>query len=180
MVTSIFSFAHNVFYPFKDRNHHMSYIYFVICNAFSVVKPKILLFGKELIHISVFCHFFVLSPLEISSTLSPQRYSVYVCVCVQTSVKICLDHRFQNNLALYFSLMNRCTIWRFHSGRSRSCELDDLSLDNLSFFQFDLSKIMSCCEGFNIYWMISPAQVAQWWVCQIHDVLLVRLKQTFF
>ena len=30
----IFSFSHMVFYPIKDRNHHMSCIYFVICKCF--------------------------------------------------------------------------------------------------------------------------------------------------
>ena len=34
LVTSISSFSHNVFYPIKDRNHHLSFIYFVVCNCF--------------------------------------------------------------------------------------------------------------------------------------------------
>ena len=34
LVTSIFSFSHNVFYPIKDRNHHLSYIYFIVCKCF--------------------------------------------------------------------------------------------------------------------------------------------------
>ena len=33
LVTSIFSFSHNVFYPIKDRNLHLSYNYFVICKC---------------------------------------------------------------------------------------------------------------------------------------------------
>ena len=34
LVTSIFSFSHNVFYPIKDRNHYLSFIYSVICKCF--------------------------------------------------------------------------------------------------------------------------------------------------
>ena len=34
LLTSIFSFSHNVFYSIKDRNHHLTYIYFVICKCF--------------------------------------------------------------------------------------------------------------------------------------------------
>ena len=34
LVTSIFSFSYNVFYPIKDRNHHFSYIYCVVCKCF--------------------------------------------------------------------------------------------------------------------------------------------------
>ena len=34
LVTSIFSFFYNVFYPIKDRNYHLSYIYFVVCKCF--------------------------------------------------------------------------------------------------------------------------------------------------
>ena len=33
LITSIFSFSHNVFYPIKDRNLHFSYNYFVICKC---------------------------------------------------------------------------------------------------------------------------------------------------
>ena len=28
------TFSHNVFYPLKDKTHHLSYIYFVICKHF--------------------------------------------------------------------------------------------------------------------------------------------------
>ena len=37
LVTSIFSFSLNVFYPIKDRNKHLSYIYFVIWKCFQFV-----------------------------------------------------------------------------------------------------------------------------------------------
>ena len=33
LVSSIFSFSNYVFYPFKDRNHYLSYIYFVFCKC---------------------------------------------------------------------------------------------------------------------------------------------------
>ena len=34
LVTSIFSFSHNVFYSIKDRNYHLCYIYSVFCKCF--------------------------------------------------------------------------------------------------------------------------------------------------
>ena len=34
LVTSIFSFFHNVFYPFTDRNYHFSNNKFVVCKCF--------------------------------------------------------------------------------------------------------------------------------------------------
>ena len=34
LVTSIFSNSHNVVYPIKDRNHHLSFIYSVVCKCF--------------------------------------------------------------------------------------------------------------------------------------------------
>ena len=34
LVTTNVSFSRDVFYPIKDRNHHLSYIYFVACNCF--------------------------------------------------------------------------------------------------------------------------------------------------
>ena len=40
LVTSIFSFACNVFYSIKDRNHHFSNIQFAPTNAFNVVKAR--------------------------------------------------------------------------------------------------------------------------------------------
>ena len=36
LVTSIFSFFHNVFYPIKERNQHFSYIEFVACSCFQL------------------------------------------------------------------------------------------------------------------------------------------------
>ena len=48
LVTSIFSFSHNVFYPIEDRNLHLSYNYFVICKCFQFDLVQILLFGLEL------------------------------------------------------------------------------------------------------------------------------------
>ena len=70
LVTSIFSFFHNVFYALQDRNYHLCYIYFVVCkcfefgqsqifvvwewvnslfaNAFKLITSKFLLFGKGL------------------------------------------------------------------------------------------------------------------------------------
>ena len=33
-VTSIFSFSNHVFYHIKDRNHHLCFVYFVVCKCF--------------------------------------------------------------------------------------------------------------------------------------------------
>ena len=41
LVTSIFSFSHHVFYPIKDRNHHICYIYFVVCKYFQFGQAQI-------------------------------------------------------------------------------------------------------------------------------------------
>ena len=34
LVTSIFSFSHNVFYSVKERNSYFSNLYFVVCKCF--------------------------------------------------------------------------------------------------------------------------------------------------
>ena len=34
LVTSIFSFTHNVFNPVRGKNHSFSYFYFVVCKCF--------------------------------------------------------------------------------------------------------------------------------------------------
>ena len=34
VVTSIFFFSHNVFFPIKDKSLHFSYIYFFVCKPF--------------------------------------------------------------------------------------------------------------------------------------------------
>ena len=49
LVTSIFSFFHSVFYPIKDRNHHLSYVYFVVCKCFQFGHIQNVSFGNELI-----------------------------------------------------------------------------------------------------------------------------------
>ena len=43
LVTSIFSFSHNVFYIIKDRNYHrhLCYIYFVVCKCFEFGQGQI-------------------------------------------------------------------------------------------------------------------------------------------
>ena len=49
-IISIFSFSHNVFYPIKERNHHMSYMIFIVwknyCAQFGSVQNFV--FGKGL------------------------------------------------------------------------------------------------------------------------------------
>ena len=49
LVTSIFSFSHNVFNPIRDKNHHSSCIILLSANAFNFDQSKILSLGKELI-----------------------------------------------------------------------------------------------------------------------------------
>ena len=46
LVTSIFSFSHNVFYSIKDRYDHLCYIYFVACKCFQFEQGQI--FGNGL------------------------------------------------------------------------------------------------------------------------------------
>ena len=50
LVTSIFFFSHNVFYPMKHNFNVLSYIEFNLSssNAFNLGKPKILSSGKGL------------------------------------------------------------------------------------------------------------------------------------
>ena len=45
LVTSIFSFSHNVFFPIKSRNDHLRNILCVVRNAFNLDRAKILSFG---------------------------------------------------------------------------------------------------------------------------------------
>ena len=45
LVTSIFSFSHNVFYPIKGRNYHLCYIYFV-CKCFQFGQSQIFVIGE--------------------------------------------------------------------------------------------------------------------------------------
>ena len=53
LVTGIFSFSHNVFYPVKNKFQFDSHIYFVVCNRFqfglSLSILEICRFGTELI-----------------------------------------------------------------------------------------------------------------------------------
>ena len=50
LVTSIFSFSHNVFYPTfsTHRNHHLHNIKFVVCKWFEIGHVQNLSFGKDL------------------------------------------------------------------------------------------------------------------------------------
>ena len=48
LVTSIFCFSHNVFYPSQKEFLFWSYIYLVICKYFQLDQSENLSFGKEL------------------------------------------------------------------------------------------------------------------------------------
>ena len=49
LVTSIFSFSHNVFYSVLDRNYHFSKVLFAVCKCFQFgLVQKYLSFGKKL------------------------------------------------------------------------------------------------------------------------------------
>ena len=49
LVTSIFSFSHNVFYPSQKEFLLESWVFFLLsANAFYLDQPKYLLFGKGL------------------------------------------------------------------------------------------------------------------------------------
>ena len=58
LVTSIFSFSHNIFYPSQFQFQFLSHIFFFFssANAFNLDQSKYLLFGKELTH-SLIHHF---------------------------------------------------------------------------------------------------------------------------
>ena len=49
LVTSIFSFSHNVFYSLSKmgKNHHVSHILLVDCKCFQFGPSETLSFGKE-------------------------------------------------------------------------------------------------------------------------------------
>ena len=47
-VASIFSFSHNVFYPIKEKMHHLSDTEIVFCKAFKLDRAKILSSAKGL------------------------------------------------------------------------------------------------------------------------------------
>ena len=51
LVTSIFSFFHNVYNPVKDKVNIWSTFIFSSAIAFNLERSNILLFGKELSHI---------------------------------------------------------------------------------------------------------------------------------
>ena len=40
LVTNIFSFSHNVFYPIRVIDHHFSYYDFVVCKCFELVTAR--------------------------------------------------------------------------------------------------------------------------------------------
>ena len=48
LVTSIFSFSHNVFYPSQDKFQFLSLFFLSSANAFNLDLTKILSFRKEL------------------------------------------------------------------------------------------------------------------------------------
>ena len=63
LITSIFSFSHDVFYPMKDRNYDFSKIYFVVCKCFQ--------FGR----VSHFCRLVKRETREFFSS----RYGSKIC-----------------------------------------------------------------------------------------------------
>ena len=49
LLTSIFFFSHNIFYPMNDNFNVLTKIYFVVCKCFfNLDKPKMLSSGKRL------------------------------------------------------------------------------------------------------------------------------------
>ena len=51
LVIKIFSFSHNVFYPFKNKFQFFSHLFLSSANAFNLDQSKISSFGKELIEV---------------------------------------------------------------------------------------------------------------------------------
>ena len=50
LVTSIFSFSHNVFYPSTDEFKPLSHIWIVVCKCFQFGQVQNFVIGKELIY----------------------------------------------------------------------------------------------------------------------------------
>ena len=79
LITSIFSFSHNVFNPIKDRYHHLTYSYFVICKCFQYLGQSNILSFYQHFHLSknkfkffsniyfVVCKFFQFGPVQYLS-----------------------------------------------------------------------------------------------------------------
>ena len=55
LITSIFSFSHNVFYSIKDRNYHLYYIYFVVCKCFQFGQGQIFVVWEWVEHFYEHC-----------------------------------------------------------------------------------------------------------------------------
>ena len=74
LVTSIFSFSQNVFYPSQNKFHFSVTFFFSSANAFNLDQSKILSFGKEIMHCPCRWFPFSLAFVEDNATMSSMRY----------------------------------------------------------------------------------------------------------
>ena len=92
LVTSIFSFSQNVFYPSQNKFQFFNHIYFVVCKCFQFDQSKILLFGKKLMYVHLHTVFLLKKAPEvvqnkdkeplICTKLASKILSIFVFVCV--------------------------------------------------------------------------------------------------
>ena len=95
LVTSIFSFSHNVFKLIKEKSRHLKYFNFVVC-----ICSKILSFGKELL-----LHFVAEDSDDGDTDHHLKYYNFVVCICSKilsfgkALVFMCLLHKsFENTV----------------------------------------------------------------------------------
>ena len=86
LVTKIFSFANNVFFPSKVRTDYLSFIQFVVNmsseNVFNLVKAEILSFGKQMSYFIISsCAYFKLNFEFLNSLVW-----FGLCLCVRLVV----------------------------------------------------------------------------------------------
>ena len=61
LVTSIFSFSHNVFLPIKDTNHYFSNILFAVCNCYEFPTFTTMFSSQSKTQIIILAKFYLLS-----------------------------------------------------------------------------------------------------------------------
>ena len=91
LVTGIFSFSHDVFYPSQNKIQFLSHIFFFVCkiNAINLDQSKNLSFGKGLNEIKQISHSkpFLLLPFAIMSNKS------IACRCKCLAVRCLIEDR---------------------------------------------------------------------------------------
>ena len=125
LVTSIFSFSHNVFYPIKDRNHYLSFLPF----------PN----QTSILHLHVFC---CLQMLSIWASLNLCRLVELTCLRTSpTHDSVCFNH-FPNNP--WFLRVCCTSLLKTQWKKERSLIMISFSFSHSVFYPFvELSTISS-------------------------------------